>query len=402
MVLANSSPRPPSAPLFAPLGLAPALAGAGGGPSGPRFPDLSGLAGGLPGLGARGGRRGGDAAGLVNGPRHAPGPLRPAAPAPQGPTTGGHRRPVRHDVPRDETLRELPRERTPRPQGAPQRRDVGPRPGPRQAPPSGRGASPLRGRLAVAAVAAGALATAGHSLTGLEALGDAPTTAELALAADRGSTDSSSTGGAADGGSDATGLDAATSGVLPVTTAADSGSSSTTSTTGARTASTSGSDEGHQVGSLSKAADRAAAAARAAAEAARPDFVKPADGRFTSGFGARWGSSHRGIDIAGPIGTPIVSVGDGTVIESGPASGFGQWVRVELEDGTVNVYGHVNRSYVREGQQVRAGEEIAEIGNRGQSTGPHLHFEVWKNGSQKINPLPWLAERGISLGSPQD
>uniref|UniRef100_UPI0035A1AEAB M23 family metallopeptidase n=1 Tax=Actinomycetospora aeridis TaxID=3129231 RepID=UPI0035A1AEAB len=253
----------------------------------------------------------------------------------------------------------------------------------------------MRGRLAVAAVAAGALATAGHSLTGLEALGDAPTTAELALAADRGSTDSSSGASSSSAGS-ATGLDAATSGVLPVTSAAEDTAQTASST------SSSDADEGHQVGSLSKAADRAAAAARAAAEAARPDFVKPADGRFTSGFGARWGSSHRGIDIAGPIGTPIVSVGDGTVIESGPASGFGQWVRVELEDGTVNVYGHVNRSYVREGQRVRAGEEIAEIGNRGQSTGPHLHFEVWKNGSQKINPLPWLAERGISLGSPQD
>ncbi|GAA4934869.1 M23 family metallopeptidase [Actinomycetospora succinea] len=415
--MANSSPRPPSAPLFGSLGLTPALAGAGGAPSGPRFPDLSGLAGGLPGLGARGGRRGGDAAGLVNAPAHAPGPVpgrpvgvrpgspppappRPAGPPPQGPTTGGHRRPPRTE----ETLRDLPREhRAPqgpppgspqrRPQGAPQRRDVDARRHARPAAPAERGPSPLRGRLAVAAVAAGALATAGQSFAGLDALGDAPTTAELALAADRGSTEG--TGGSS---RSATDLDPATSGVLPVTTTTGSGS-----TTGASsTSSSSDADDAHQVGSLSKAADRAAAAARAAAEAARPDFVKPADGRFTSGFGARWGSSHRGIDIAGPIGTPIVSVGDGTVIESGPASGFGQWVRVELEDGTVNVYGHVNRSYVREGQRVRAGEEIAEIGNRGQSTGPHLHFEVWKNGSQKINPLPWLAERGISLGSPQD
>ncbi|MFC5141181.1 M23 family metallopeptidase [Actinomycetospora rhizophila] len=416
--MAHSSPRPPSASLFGSFGLTPALAGAGGAPSGPRFSDFSGLAGGLPGLGARGGRRGGDAAGLVSGSGQAPGPLparsvglhpghrgpqapaRPAGPAPQGPTTGGHRRPTGHD----ETLRDLPREhRSPRdprqgpPPRAPQRRDVDPRRGVRPAPPAERGPSPLRGRLAVAAVAAGALATAGHSFTGLDALGDAPTTAELALAAGTGTTsDGSGSSAASPGG--ATGLDAATSGVLPVTSAAES----TASTSSSSASSSSDSDDGHQVGSLSKAADRAAAAARAAAEAARPDFVKPADGRFTSGFGARWGSSHRGIDIAGPIGTPIVSVGDGTVIESGPASGFGQWVRVQLEDGTVNVYGHVNRSYVREGQQVRAGEEIAEIGNRGQSTGPHLHFEVWEDGGRKINPLPWLAERGISLGSPQD
>ncbi|WP_337993782.1 M23 family metallopeptidase [Actinomycetospora straminea] len=407
--MANSSPRPPSAPLFGSLGLTPALAGGfGGGPAGPRFPDLSGLGAGLPGLGARGGRRGGDAAGFVSGTGRAPevparpvglrpGPVAPA-PAPQrpaGPTTGGHPRPAYRDLPREETLRELPREhrdprdrRTPRPpQGGPRRRDLDPGPPPRPAPPAGRGPSPLRGRLAVAAVAAGALATAGHSLAGLDALSDAPTTAELALASDRATTSDVSS-------SRATGLDAATSGVLPVTSPA-----ATASTGSADTATA---DEGHQVGSLSKAADRAAAAARAAAEAARPDYVRPAEGRFTSGFGARWGSSHRGIDIAGPIGTPIVSVADGTVVESGPASGFGMWVKVELDDGTINVYGHVNRSYVEEGQRVRAGEEIAEIGNRGRSTGPHLHFEVWEDGSRKVNPLPWLAERGISLGSPQD
>lgn len=394
MVLAShSSPRPPSA-LFA-LGLTPALAGA---PSGPRFPDLSGLAGGLPGLGARGGRRGGDAAGLVTGGR-APGPLptrpvglRPGpAPAPGRPAgpQGDGRRPLPSDP------RELPRE----PRRAPQRRDVDPGRGPRPAPPAGRGPSPLRGRLAVAAVAVGAVATAGHSLAGLDALSEAPTTAELALAADRGTTTDTASSPAAS----STGLDAATSNVLPVTavpassTATSSGTSSATSSDEADSAEGPG-----QVSAISKAAERRAAQERAAAEAARPDFVKPAEGRFTSGFGARWGSSHRGIDIAGPIGTPIVSVADGTVVESGPASGFGMWVKVELDDGTINVYGHVNRSYVQEGQQVRAGEEIAEIGNRGRSTGPHLHFEVWTDGESKINPLPWLAERGVSLGSQQD
>jgi len=397
MVLAShSSPRPPSAPLFA-LGLTPALAG---GPSGPRFPDLSGFAGGLPGLGARGGRRGGDAAGLVTGGR-APGPLptrpvglrpgpapAPARPAgPQGPQGDG-RRPLPSDP------RELPREPRRAPQQAPQRRDVDPGRGLRPAPPAGRGPSPLRGRLAVAAVAVGAVATAGHSLAGLDALNEAPTTAELALAADRGTTTDTASSPAAS----STGLDAATSNVLPVTAPASSAATSSATSSGEADSS----DGPGQVSAISKAAERRAAQAQAAAEAARPDFVKPAEGRFTSGFGARWGSSHRGIDIAGPIGTPIVSVADGTVVESGPASGFGMWVKVELDDGTINVYGHVNRSYVREGQQVRAGEEIAEIGNRGRSTGPHLHFEVWTDGENKINPLPWLAERGISLGSQQD
>jgi murein DD-endopeptidase MepM/ murein hydrolase activator NlpD len=132
-------------------------------------------------------------------------------------------------------------------------------------------------------------------------------------------------------------------------------------------------------------------------EARRPKCVRPAQGAFTSGFGARWGTSHNGIDIANAIGTPIVSVMDGTVIEAGPASGFGLWVRIQHEDGTITVYGHMNTIDVPQGAKVKAGQQIATIGNRGQSTGPHVHFEVWINGGQKINPLGWLAERGVTL-----
>jgi murein DD-endopeptidase MepM/ murein hydrolase activator NlpD len=132
-------------------------------------------------------------------------------------------------------------------------------------------------------------------------------------------------------------------------------------------------------------------------EAKRPKCVRPAQGTFTSGFGARWGTSHNGVDIANAIGTPIVSVMDGTVIEAGPASGFGLWVRVQHEDGTITVYGHMNTIDVPQGAKVKAGQQIATIGNRGQSTGPHLHFEVWVGGSQKINPVGWLAARGVTL-----
>ncbi|WP_245849387.1 M23 family metallopeptidase [Lentzea kentuckyensis] len=135
----------------------------------------------------------------------------------------------------------------------------------------------------------------------------------------------------------------------------------------------------------------------AEAEAKRPKVVRPAQGTFTSGFGARWGTSHNGVDIANAIGTPIVAAMDGTVIEAGPASGFGLWVRVQHADGTITVYGHMNTIDVPQGAQVKAGQQIATIGNRGQSTGPHLHFEVWINGSQKINPVGWLAERGVTL-----
>ncbi|MFE3172596.1 M23 family metallopeptidase [Amycolatopsis sp. NPDC059090] len=139
------------------------------------------------------------------------------------------------------------------------------------------------------------------------------------------------------------------------------------------------------------------AARQAAEEAARPKTCMPAHGTFTSGFGARWGTSHLGIDIANSIGTPIYAASDGTVIQAGPASGFGLWVRVQLDDGTIQVYGHMNSFSVREGQKVKCGEQIAEIGNRGESTGPHLHFEVWQDGSKKIDPRPWLAARGVNV-----
>ncbi|WP_174187066.1 M23 family metallopeptidase [Nocardia barduliensis] len=135
----------------------------------------------------------------------------------------------------------------------------------------------------------------------------------------------------------------------------------------------------------------------------RPLFHKFfAAGTFTSGFGARWGVQHLGIDIAGPIGTPIYAVADGTVIEAGPASGFGMWVRLLHDDGTVTIYGHIDTATVSQGQRVMAGDQIATIGNRGFSTGPHCHFEVWLNGVDKVDPLPWLATRGISLGPQRD
>ncbi|WP_300017307.1 M23 family metallopeptidase [Pseudonocardia sp.] len=124
-------------------------------------------------------------------------------------------------------------------------------------------------------------------------------------------------------------------------------------------------------------------------------FVQPTIGRFTSGFGARWGRSHNGIDIAGPIGTPIYAVTDGVVEQAGAASGFGLVVKIRHPDGTMSVYGHVNQMFVEVGDEVGAGEQIAEIGNRGQSTGPHLHFEIHDAGDSPLNPRPWLQEHGI-------
>lgn len=152
-------------------------------------------------------------------------------------------------------------------------------------------------------------------------------------------------------------------------------------------------------------AERAATAQTAAADRAeRGSFprlapgsvVAPVIGTITSLFGSRWGGTHYGLDVANSIGTPIRSATGGEVIDSGPASGFGLWVRVQADDGTITVYGHINETLVEVGQQVSAGEQIATVGNRGNSTGPHLHFEVWQDG-EKIDPLDWLRSNGADI-----
>ncbi len=130
-------------------------------------------------------------------------------------------------------------------------------------------------------------------------------------------------------------------------------------------------------------------------------YVKPTSGRTSSCFGFRWGTLHGGVDIAAPIGTPIYAAASVTVARTGPATGFGLAVYIRGDDGAVTVYGHVNAEYVRKGERVTAGELIAEVGNRGQSTGPHLHFEVHPSGSMhggQVDPVAWLRGRGVSIG----
>jgi murein DD-endopeptidase MepM/ murein hydrolase activator NlpD len=144
------------------------------------------------------------------------------------------------------------------------------------------------------------------------------------------------------------------------------------------------------------------AAERAAREARlqRPLFALPTHGIFTSGFGFRWGALHDGVDLAGPIGTPIFAAMDGIVKEAGYTnSGYGAWILLQHSDGTVTRYGHINSWTVSVGQRVFAGDQIATIGNRGNSTGPHLHFSVLLGGSNATDPVPWLAARGISVGA---
>jgi murein DD-endopeptidase MepM/ murein hydrolase activator NlpD len=97
--------------------------------------------------------------------------------------------------------------------------------------------------------------------------------------------------------------------------------------------------------------------------------------------------------------TPERAVMDGIVLEAGPSSGYGNAVYIQHHNGDVSVYGHMQKILVQAGQVVRAGDTIALLGNRGRSTGPHLHFEVHIGGldGQKVDPLPWLRERGVVI-----
>jgi murein DD-endopeptidase MepM/ murein hydrolase activator NlpD len=222
-------------------------------------------------------------------------------------------------------------------------------------------ASAIKGRLLIAAMAAGATAAAAHSV-----MNDNTTSADTVLAADE-----SAMAGAISGTAD--GMQ-----VVTVAPAADS---------------TVHAEE------VTKAAAFAQERAEREARLQRPLFVMPTKGVYTSGFGYRWGALHGGVDIANSIGTPIVAVADGVVIDAGPTPGFGAWVKLRHADGTVTLYGHVNTWNVQIGQRVWAGDQIATIGNRGNSTGPHCHFEVLLNGTNRIDPAPWLAQRGLSLGT---
>ncbi|MBE9374153.1 peptidoglycan DD-metalloendopeptidase family protein [Saccharopolyspora sp. HNM0983] len=125
-------------------------------------------------------------------------------------------------------------------------------------------------------------------------------------------------------------------------------------------------------------------------------WVSPADGTLSSGFGPRWGTFHNGVDIANEIGTPVRAGSSGTVISSGPASGYGLWVRVEHPDSTISVYGHIDSSGVEVGQDVGTGEQIATMGNRGNSTGPHLHYQI-EVGGEPVDPEQFYADRGARL-----
>ncbi|MCF2972367.1 LysM peptidoglycan-binding domain-containing protein [Synechococcus sp. Nb3U1] len=120
-------------------------------------------------------------------------------------------------------------------------------------------------------------------------------------------------------------------------------------------------------------------------------FVWPVSGQITSGFGYRRGRLHAGVDIPGPVGSPIVAVMEGTVIFAGNGGdGYGNRVDIRHPNGLVTRYAHGHQIYVSNGQYVQQGQTIMSRGSTGWSTGPHLHFEVRPGGGAPVDPRPYL------------
>ncbi|MCR4347541.1 MAG: peptidoglycan DD-metalloendopeptidase family protein [Sulfuricaulis sp.] len=124
----------------------------------------------------------------------------------------------------------------------------------------------------------------------------------------------------------------------------------------------------------------------------------PVDGGWiSSGFGVRADpfnghqSQHDGVDIASSMGSPVHAVGDGVVSHSGDKAGYGMMVEVTHESGLTTRYAHASAVLVRAGDRVQKGQSIALVGTSGRSTGPHLHFEVVRNGTA-VNPMRYLQQ----------
>jgi len=121
-----------------------------------------------------------------------------------------------------------------------------------------------------------------------------------------------------------------------------------------------------------------------------PTYIRPIyGGSFSSAFEMRWGVMHTGVDWSCPQGTPVMASANGTVIRAGSYSGYGNCIDISHGNGVVTRYGHLSKILVSVGQSVSQYSTIAYSGNTGDSTGPHLHFEIIINGTP-VNPLTYV------------
>ncbi|HCW03147.1 MAG TPA: hypothetical protein DGK91_00575 [Clostridium sp.] len=115
----------------------------------------------------------------------------------------------------------------------------------------------------------------------------------------------------------------------------------------------------------------------------------PTQGTISSKFGKRWGRQHKDIDIAANTGTKVVAFQSGKVTFSGWNGGYGNLVIIDHGNGIQSYYAHNSKNLVQKGSPVQKGEVIAKVGNTGNSTGPHCHFEIRVNGTP-VNPLNYI------------
>ncbi|MBN1213664.1 MAG: M23 family metallopeptidase [candidate division Zixibacteria bacterium] len=123
--------------------------------------------------------------------------------------------------------------------------------------------------------------------------------------------------------------------------------------------------------------------------------ILPAKGWLSCGFGMRndpftgYRTMHRGVDIANHIGTPVVATADGVVKQIGQLGNMGRMITIDHGYGFVSRYGHLSKFTVKKGQKIKRGEVVGLMGNSGKTTGPHLHYEVWRNGQAK-DPMNFI------------
>lgn len=140
---------------------------------------------------------------------------------------------------------------------------------------------------------------------------------------------------------------------------------------------------------------------RAAGQRLVPSYEPLPDGSLGSRFGYRTdpfsgrATLHEGIDFNAPVGTPIHAAAGGTVVFAGWHASYGQQIDIDHGDGVMTRYAHASRLLAREGDIVRQGQKIAEVGSTGRSTGSHLHFEVRVQGESR-DPLSFLQGGGLN------
>ena len=120
-------------------------------------------------------------------------------------------------------------------------------------------------------------------------------------------------------------------------------------------------------------------------------FSQPFYGTITSRFGARWGRTHKGVDIAGALDSPVAAADNGVVVAAEYRSDYGNLIILDHQNGMQTYYAHLNSIGVAVGDLIEKGQEIGKVGSTGNSTGPHLHFEVRKDGVP-YDPTEFLAQ----------